>query len=195
MKSTRLGVWLLLGVSLLAACGGEPRPDVEPMEFSVDPSRLGAPVEAIDLGIVFRPPAGWMPLLATDLDSIGRAIAGNALDLRPHYVFAHPSNGSLLNVATVGQADSLTLGEQVARYRDVLAAQDAGATVQQAEYLKDGIHVAQFLVQAKGYVTFTLFFASSRDGVLQFDYIVPRASYPEQAKAIESSIGSIQVLD
>ena len=71
----------------------------------------------------------------------------------------------------------------------------AGATVQQAEYIKDGIHVAQFLVQAKGYVTFTLFFTSSSDGVLQFDYIVPRASYPEQAKAIESSIGSIQVLD
>ena len=78
-----MAVGLLLGVSLLVACGGEPRSDIQPMEFSVDSSRLGAPVEALDLGIVFQAPAGWTPLSATELDSVGRALAGNPFRVRP----------------------------------------------------------------------------------------------------------------
>ena len=180
-------------VSLLAACGGEARPNLQPMQFNIDPGQVEAPVEAGALGVRFQPPAGWMPLSAADLDSINQVLSGEALDLQSQYVFSHPANGSVLNVAAVGNAP--TLGEQVARYGTALAAKHPGAPIQQDEYLKDRIHVAQFLIQTKGYVTFTLFFVSSTERLLQFDYIVPQASYPGQIKAIESSIGSIQLVE
>ncbi len=189
---------LLFSVSLLAACSSEPRDDsrlgVEPMQFNVDPSQLGAPIEARDLGIVFQAPVAWTQLSEAKIDSIGRVVAGNPLGVEPKYMFSHASTDALLNVAAVGRAEARTLGEQVARYSALLADQDSTATVRQDDYLKDDIRMAQFLVQTDDFITFTLFFASSRDGVIQFDYIVPRAMYPEQVKAIESSIGSIQVL-
>ena len=184
---------ILLLVTLLAACGGEARPDLQPMAFTIDPSQVEAPVEAAALGIRFQPPAGWMPLAGAALDSINQVLSGEALGRQPQYVFSHPANGSVLRVATVDGAS--TLSEQAVRHGEVLAARHPGAPIQQDQYLKDGIHVAQFLVQSGGDVTFTLFFASSTQRLLQFDYIVPQASYPGQIKAIESSIGSIQVVE
>ena len=184
---------ILFGVCLLAACGGETRPDLQPMAFNIDPSQVEAPVEAVALGIRFQPPAGWMPLSAAVLDSIGQVLSAEALDLQPQYVYSHPANGSVLNVATI--ENTATLGEQVMRHGEALATKHPGAPVQQDQYLKDNIHIAQFLLQSGGYVTFTLFFASSKGGLIQFDYIVPQASYPEQIKAIESSIGSIQLVE
>ena len=178
---------------LLAACGGEARPDLQPMQFNIDPGRVDAPVEAAALGIRFQPPAGWTLLSAAALDSINQALSGEALILQPQYVFSHPANGSELKVDTLGRIS--LLGEQVARHGEALAGRHPGASIQQDQYLKDGIHVAQFLVQSGGYVTFTLFFASSKEGLIQFDYIVPQAAYPGQIKAIESSIGSIQLVE
>ena len=185
---------LLLGVVLLAGCGAEPRSDVQPMQFDVDPSRLGAVVEAADHGIRFQAPTGWEPLAASAIDSIGRAVAlaGDVFDLRPRYVFLDPSTGSLLSVATIRLPDSLTFDEQIAHYGALLADQFPSDTLRQGQYLKDGIHIAQFLVQSSGRVTFKLLFESPFGTLLQFDYLVPAAQYPGQIKAIESSIGSIQ---
>ncbi len=185
---------LLLGVVLLAGCGAEPRSDVQPMQFDVDPGRLGVAVEAADHGIRFQAPAGWEPLAASAIDSIGRAVAllGDVFDLRPRYVFLDPSTGSLLSVATVSLPDSLTFDEQIAHYGALLADQFPSDTLRQGQYLKDGIHIAQFLVHPPGRVTFKLLFESPFGTLLQFDYLVPAAQYPGQIKAIESSIGSIQ---
>ncbi len=184
----------LLGVVLLAGCGEQPRSDVQPMQFDVDPSRLGAAVEAADYGIRFQAPAGWEPLAASAIDSIGRAVAllGEVFDLRPRYVFLDPSSGSLLSVATISLPDSLPFDEQIAHYGVLLAEQFPSDTLRQGQYLKDGIHIAQFLVHPPGRVTFKLLFESPSGTLLQFDYLVPEAQYPGQIKAIESSIGSIQ---
>ncbi len=171
---------VLLLTSVFTACNSEPRTEVASMEFAIDPSLLGTPVEAVPLGIGFQPPAGWAPLSAADLDSVSHALSGNALEIQHHHVFAHPDNRSILSVATVGERSTRTLEEQVTRYAAVLAAQQTDTPVQQGEYLKDGIHIVQFLVQAKGYVTFTLFFTSSKGEMVRLDYITPRDVYPDQ---------------
>lgn len=187
---------LLVSVFILAGCREEPRPHVQPMHFNVDPDRLGAAVEDTGLGLRFQPPAGWEPLAASAIDSIGRAVtlAGDAVGLQPRFVFLEASNGSLLSVAILRLRDSLTFDEQIARYSTLLAEQFPGDSLRQGQYLKDGLHVAQFLMQPPGRVSFKLFFASPVGALVQFDYLVPKAYYPGQIKAIESSIGSIQRL-
>ena len=195
MKRTQLAIVLLFGMGLIAACSGGAESDLEPMHFNVDSSQVGASVEASKLGIVFRPPAGWRPMPAGDLEMATRDVAGNPLGVQPQYMFTQPAIDALLMVATVGRAEGQTLDEQVKRYNELLNAELSGAIVKEDKYLKDGIVVVQLLTQSEDFVTFTLFFEASTDGLLQFDYIVPRASYPGQVKAIESSIGSIQLVE
>jgi len=183
-----------LGGCLLAACGSETRPVVPSMAFEVDPRRLGAPIEALELGLRFQPPLAWEQLATSDVDSVDRALGEGPVGFTPRYVFLDSTNGSLLSVATMHFADSLTFDERVVYFGNLLADRFPGDTLRQGQYLKDNIHIAQYLLEPPGLVIFKLLFESSLHETLQFDYIVPRAEYPGQIKAIESSIGSIALL-
>ncbi len=190
---TFAALWLCL-LCLLAAC--RERTDVQTMHFDVDPARLGAAVEASDLGIRFQPPSGWAPLAAAEIDSVRRAtaLAHEAVELTPRYVFLDSTSGSLLSVSTLRLDPPAPFEAQVARYGELLAAPFPADSLRQGQYLKDGIHIAQFLLEPGGRVNFKLVFASTRADLLQFDYIATLAAYPGEIKAIESSIGSIQQL-
>ncbi len=184
-------LWLL-GLCLLAACGEHP--DVQTMHFNIDPDELSAAVEAPELGIRFQPPSGWAPLSAADVDSVRRVVglSHEAFELTPRYVFLDAATGSLLSVSTLRLDPPASFEAQVARYGALLAAQFPADSLRQGQYLKDGIHIAQFLLAPEGRVNFKLVFASPRTDWVQFDYIASQASYPGEIRAIESSIGSIQ---
>lgn len=188
---------VLLGLVLLAACGGEPRFDVKPMQFNIDAASLGEPVSSPDLGIQFQPPIGWEPFPAAQVDSVGRALEWEetAVDLVPRYVFLHPTRGSVLSVALLQREDSVTFEEQMAKYGQVLARHVSGDSLRQGAFLKDDLHIQQFLLQPPGVVNFKLVLESETNDLLQFDYVVPRQYYPAEIKAIESSIGSIRRLE
>lgn len=184
------------GFFLLTASCREREPEVPVMQFTVTPSLLGTAVVAEDLGVQFQPPAGWEPLSATAFDSLNQALErpDDTVPLQPHYVFLDPTTGSLCSVTTVHFADTPAFDEVIDRYGRLLAAQFPEDALRQGLFEKDGIRIAQFLVQPRGRVVFKLLFEAAMGKVLQFDYIVPSAVYAAEVKAIESSIGSIKRL-
>jgi hypothetical protein len=86
---------------------------------------------------------------------------------------------------------AVTFGEQMTRYGGTLARQ-FGDSLRQAQFMKDDLYMAQFLAQPEGLVNFKLVFEAPADGLLQFDYVVPRRVYPQEVRSVESSIGSIR---
>lgn len=163
------------------------------MSFDVDTTRLGAPVQAADYDVAFRPPAGWALLSSAELDSMSQAGAAlsDTAALRPLYVFLDSTQGSVLSVGRLRLDTTATFGEQMQQYGASLQ-QQFGDTLRQAQFMKDDLYMAQFLAQPEGLVNFKLVFEAPSDDVLQFDYVVPQSVYPQEVRSVESSIGSIR---
>lgn len=177
----------------LGACGGEPETaHLQPMQFAVDSTLLGTVVEDADLGLRFQPPRGWEALSAAQVDSIRFALRTVETErLRPKHVFLHPGQRSVLTVSTLLRDTTVTFAEQMASYEQALASQFPEGAVQKARFLKDDMPVTQFLIQTGEVVNFKIILFEGARHLPQLDYLVPRTQYPQMARSLESSIGSI----
>jgi hypothetical protein len=68
------------------------------------------------------------------------------------------------------------------------------ATVQRAIFMKDAFRVYQLMVGASDFVLIKLMCNASENPVFEVDYVVPRDVYETELRAIESSIGSINLI-
>ncbi|HMB91124.1 MAG TPA: hypothetical protein VKP65_09780 [Rhodothermales bacterium] len=179
-------VWLM-------ACGGETETaQLQPMQFAVDSTLLGTMVEDADLGLQFQPPKGWEALAEEQVDSIRFATRTEEVErLRPKHVFLHPEQRSVLTVSTLLRDTTVTFAEQMASYEQALASQFPEGAVRRARFLKDNIPVTQFLIQTGEVVNFKIILFEAVNNLPQLDYLVPRNQYPQTARSIESSIGSL----
>lgn len=66
-------------------------------------------------------------------------------------------------------------------------------SITKSQFVLNGLETFQFLLQNQNVVNFKLL-VRGRNTTLQVDYIVDRASYIQEIKKIESSIGSIEQL-
>ena len=193
--NTRPLQWGSLVVMLvwLAACGGESETThLQPMQFAVDSTLLGPVVEDADLGLRFQPPRDWEALSEAQVDSIRFAArTGDMERLRPKHVFLHPEQRSVLTVSTLLRDTTVTFAEQMASYEQALASQFPEGAVQKARFLKDDMPVTQFLIQTGEVVNFKIILFEAARHLPQLDYLVPRSQYPQTARSIESSIGSL----
>ena len=186
-------VLALIVCSLIGCQKSEDERGPQPMTFAVEADQLGEAVALEAQGVQFQPPTGWVPLGVGQVDSVEQALPlDDSLAFRPLHVFLDEATGSVLSVATFKFDGGRSFEEQMRGYSAVLADRFAGDSLRQTQFLKDDLHIAQFLVQPEGLVNFKLVFEAEPDGLLQFDYVVPRAQYPREVKAIESSIGSIR---
>ena len=68
------------------------------------------------------------------------------------------------------------------------------ATVQRATFMKDAFRVHQLMVAASDFVLIKLICNAPENPVFEVDYVVPRDVYRTELRAIESSIGSINLI-
>lgn len=184
---------LLLSLLVLTGCREEEASGPPSMEFTVDPALLGDKVVLPEQDVQFQPPVSWRAVEASNRESLEQALpVSDSLAFRPLHIFLDETSGSVLSVAEFSFDEGLPFEEQMKRYGDVLAQRFAGDSLRQTLFLKEGLPVAQFLVQPAGLVNFKLVFEAPYEGLIQFDYVVPRAQYPREVRAIESSIGSIR---
>ena len=68
------------------------------------------------------------------------------------------------------------------------------ATVQRTIFMKGAFHVHQLMVGASDFVLVKLICDAPESPVFEVDYVVPRNVYEAKLRAIESSIGSINII-
>ena len=190
-------VALAVGAVAVGGCRDAEPPGPPPMQFDVDPPRLGPVVALPSDSLAFQPPVGWKEVATPAVpDSVVEvapaATGGGQPGLEPLHVFMDEDTGSVLSVARLRLPGSDAFDAQVRRYAADLSGRFADDSLRQASFTNDGLHVVQFLVQPAGLVNFKLVLEGQEDDLVQFDYVVPQAEYPSLVKAVESSIGSIR---
>jgi hypothetical protein len=202
LRPTIVFVSILLAIFFFACSGERERQEkaVIEMQFEVDQALLGSRVAADTHGVQFHPPFGWDQVSPDVIDEAYRMTVPdeevqNTFDIRPEYIFLNQQNGSSLIVSSVRISDPELDRERVLReFKNTLADRSDETSVRQTDFMKDGIHIHQFLIQSDEVVNFKFLMFTKTDALLQLDYVVPKNVYPAESKAIESSIGSIQYL-
>lgn len=191
---------ILLFILLIFGCTSNDSGDskhLEVFKFNVDPELLGDPVHLDTHGIGFNPPIGWSPLADDMLKEVKETLYNTQSDdpvftYLPLHVFLNEVNGSVMIVSEIKISETHGISTEIIdEIRSVIVRQSNEKNIKEAKFIKDGIIFNQFLIQGDDTVNFKFIFLNEAHDLFQIDYIVPRAVYLSESKAIESSIGSI----
>lgn len=188
-------VAMLILLTTVVSCSKQKAPRetmFEKLEFKVDSSKLGEVVETG--GVRFHAPKEW---LLVDSETISQ-IAGVAkrdtteMQLMPLYAFKREGGGPMLLVSTFPRAVHLGAGfipwaGEVAR---VYKSQRTDAVVQEHWIHVGGIEALQLYSQSGTLVHVKIILHASEP--VSLDYTVPVELWPEEVRAIESSLASLR---
>lgn len=169
------------------------------MQFDVNRELLGDSVRVAAGNIGFSPPKNWQPLPDNIFEEASRHITqfdaeDDNFSIIPVYIFLHQQNGSALVVSKIIPENGNTFtGEPIHTFRSHVSDRFESEEIQEADFLKEDIHIYQYIIQKEDTVNFKLLFQNRDNKIFQFDYVVPHAVYLSESKAIESSIGSIHL--
>jgi len=195
-------LWTLLNMVLfiiLLACSNQNEaPALADGEilFNVDSTLIQTPFTSAEFSFQISPPAGWEASTAEMLEEIKSSVVQpkGAFQVQPLQFYIHPEHHALLAVSQVVSPDTSMEPKSVKEeYITVVRTTFALYNLQENRYIKTGIPVVQYLMQKDGNIIFKLLLEDSGNHLIQLDYVVPQSVYEQEAKAIESSIGSISI--
>lgn len=193
-----LFIFSILSIFLLfPSCSSDTRSandrSIPEMEFAVDKTLLGDVFRDSALQVEFHPPARWIKadprtkeMMAVVIDSL------NPYPLRIKEVFYDSTSQSMALLSDLSGARVETRDKIIGDYEQVFNAGKMWNDVKMATFRFNDLTTDQLLLQNQQMVNFKLIFFKNRDIPFQVDYIVPRQTYAEKVRYIESSIGSIR---
>ena len=165
----------------------------ETLVFKVDETRLEPIVIDTTLRIKIAAPKGWKKIEDSMLAEIV-----NTWDLQPTQVIPRLIflNESSLSMCIVSKLESVSIAPDETLLKTLATAyqnQFPKTTVQQTVFMKDAFRIHQLMVIASDFVLIKLICDAPETLVFEVDYRVPRDVYQTELRAIESSIGSINL--
>jgi len=172
--------------------------------FDVDSTKLGNQIENIDYGIKYSPPKGWeliAPELFKQFSQKSQPIQfGNTpledkkLLVQPISIFLKQENSCILYLSSIkGLEQEPDSGIAYEKYKNIVTQNFDSSLIKKGDFIRNNIAFTQFVLQHKNQISFKLVFLNHQNKIMQFDYIIPKQSYINELKAIESSLGSIQL--
>ena len=174
-----------------------PKQAYETLVFNVDETLLEPTVVDTTLRIKIASPKNW-----TKIDNSMRQQVINTLDtepiqglqIAPRWVFLNKGSGAMCVVSKLNSVeispDETLLETLTIAYQN----QFPNATVRQAIFMKDAFRIHQLMVIATDFVRIKLICDALETLVFEVDYHIPRDVYESELRAIESSIGSINLI-
>ena len=169
----------------------------ETLVFNVDQTRLEPAITDTTLKIKLSAPKGWKAIddamLVEVIDGLGDKLA-QGLQMVPRWVFMNEDSRAMCVVSRLEDGtvplDETLLQTLETAYRT----QFPRATVQRATFMKGAFRVHQLMVGTSDFVLVKLVCDSPENPVFEVDYVVLRDVYETELRAIESSIGSINLI-
>ena len=170
----------------------------ETLVFKVDETRLEPIVVDTTLRIKIAAPKGWKKIEDSMLAEIVNTWAlqqiSQELQVIPRWIFF---NESSLSMCIVSRLESVSIAPDATLLKNlktVYQNQFPEATVQGTVFMKDAFRMHQLMVIATDFVLIKLICDAPETLVFEVDYRVPRDVYQTELRAIESSIGSINLI-
>lgn len=168
----------------------------ETLVFNVDATRLEPAITDTMLNITMAAPKEWKKIddavLAQVMEQVTPRLE-QGLKLVPRWIFMNVRSRAMCIVSQVNSVeialDDTLLEAQENAYRDAFPE----ATVRRATFRKDAFRIHQLMVSAPDVVLIKLICDAPETLIFEVDYVVPKAVYAAELRAIESSIGSIHV--
>ncbi|MCX6135232.1 MAG: hypothetical protein NTU47_15605 [Ignavibacteriales bacterium] len=199
---------IVLGIFICSAVLGctqhNPKPaGPQDIRFAVDTSLVGPAFSDTALGVSFAPPKGWKALSKNTLEAAQRAAAERSKGVtgkgrlgQPEllYAWSHPSSGSVVTIASFAGFDTNDSSMTMQEFESFFRASTPNAEIKSALFSAKGFKVHQLRVIDDQRVNFKMVFSSVRlKKPIQFDFAVPRGSFPLMIRTIESVAGSVEV--
>ncbi len=165
--------------------------------FKVDETLLEPSVTDTTLRIKMGAPKGWKKLDASTFAQVTHTLELRLLpeiEMAPQWIFLNESSGA---TCIVSRLTDLTITPSETLLKDVMTAYQERfpkATVQQAVFMKGAFRIHQLMVVATDAVRIKLICDAPETPVFTVDYNVPKDVYRVDLRAIESSIGSINLI-
>ena len=169
----------------------------ETLIFKVDETRLEPTVTDATLRIKIAAPKNWKQIddsmLAQVINKLDIQLM-QGLQMVPRWVFLNEGSRAMCVVSKLNGVD-ITPDETLLKtlttaYRN----QFPNATVQQTMFMKDAFRIHQLMVIAADFVLIKLICDAPETLVFEVDYHIPKDVYQTELRAIESSIGSINLI-
>ena len=169
----------------------------ETLVFNVDQTRLEPAITDTTLKIKLSAPKGWKAIddamLARVIDGLGDKLA-QGLQMMPRWVFMNEDSRAMCVVSRL-EGGTVPLDETLLQTLETAyRTQFPRATVQRATFMKGAFRVHQLMVGTSDFVLVKLVCNAPENPVFEVDYVVPRNVYETELRAIESSIGSINLI-
>ncbi len=168
----------------------------ETLVFNVDATLLEPAITDTTLNITMAAPKEWKKiddaLLAKVIEQVAPHLR-QEFELAPRWIFMNVRSRAMCIVSQVNGVeiapDDTLLETQESAYRDAFPE----ATVERATFRKDAFRIHQLMVSAPDFVLIKLICDAPETLIFEVDYVVPKAVYAAELRAIESSLGSIHV--
>ena len=169
----------------------------ETLVFKVDETQLEPTVTDTTLKIKMAAPKNWKKIDDSMLAQVTNKLDTQlmqGLQIVPRWIFLNEGSQAMCVVSKLDGVeiapDKTLLETLTTAYRN----QFPKATVQQAVFMKDAFRIHQLMVIAADFVLIKLICDAPETLIFEVDYRVPRDVYQTELRAIESSIGSINLI-
>ncbi len=170
----------------------------ETLAFNVDHILLEPVFVDTELKITMAAPRNWKMMDKSTLDQIVKKLDIQyiqGLQIVPRWIFFNEDSHATCIVSKLNGVD-IVLDENV--FQDLVTVYQnkfSKAKVRKAVFLKDGFRVHQLMVTTADFVLIKLICDAPETLVFEVDYHIPKDVYELELKAVESSIGSIDLIN
>ncbi|RKU11757.1 hypothetical protein C6501_12085 [Candidatus Poribacteria bacterium] len=190
----------LIVISSFVGCDS-PNAKKQPYEtlvFNVDETLLEPVLTDTDLKIKMASPKNWKRIDDSMFVQVVNKLDSQLTEdikLAPRWIFLNEGSRAM---CVVSKLDGVGIAPNETLFNDLTTAyrkRFPNATVEQTIFLKDVFRIHQLMVVAADFVLIKLICDAPETLVFEVDYRIPRDVYQIELKAIESSIGSINLIN
>ena len=192
-------LWCGITIGSLAGCDppNSQKRTYETLVFNVDRTRLEPAITDTTLKMEISVPKGWKAIddamLVQVIDGLGDMLT-LGVQMVPRWVFLNEGSRAMCVVSRLKGGEVLLDETLLKTLETTYRAQFPKATVQRAIFMRGAFCVHQLMVGTSDFVLVKLVCNAPENPVFEVDYVVPRDVYETELRAIESSIGSINLI-
>ena len=169
----------------------------ETLTFNVDETLLEPVVTDTVLKIAIAAPKNWKQIddsmLAQVVNKLEPQLTPQDLQIVPRWIFLNEGSRSMCVVSALNGVETAPDDTLLETLTTAYQNQFPKAKVHQTIFMKDAFRIHQLMVIATDFVRIKLICDAPETLVFEVDYRVPRDVYQTELRAIESSIGSMQL--